>query len=303
MRNENITPFSRRKFISNSIKLAGLAAAASLPMSGFAFSNNLAGMTVQQVIDLIRKDGDIKAFDGTVDTIKAGSADTVVTGIVTTMFATIAIIEQAVKLGANFIIAHEPTFYNHQDNPDWVKGNAVVKQKQELLAKHNITVWRFHDGIHAMKPDLVEYGTVIKLGWTKYFTSGKYDVKVPPMSLQQLIAHLKKSLNIKHVRVIGDLKQQCTHIALLPGAPGGQRQVAFAETEKPDVLVVGELSEWETAEYMRDQHLLGGKMSLIVLGHQFSEDPGMVQLVTWLQPKLQGIRVTHIASGDPFEWM
>ena len=293
---------SRRKFITQTLTVTGGLAVANISAAFVPF-NAATNYTVQQVIDIILKEGKLTPFPGTVDTLKSGSADMVVTGIVTTMFATITVIEQAVKLNANFIIAHEPTFYNHTDNPDWVKDNAVVKQKQALLAKHKITVWRFHDYIHSIKPDLVAYGTAKKLGWLQYFKTDKYDVTVPAMSLQQLIKHLKSSLGIAHLRYIGDLNQPCAHIALLPGAPGGQRQVAFAEKEKPDVLVVGELSEWETAEYIRDQRLLGGEMALVILGHQFSEDPGMDYLVEWLQPKLPGVKITHIAPVDPFVWM
>jgi putative NIF3 family GTP cyclohydrolase 1 type 2 len=296
---------TRREFIKTATTFAVATGALNL-MPGIVKANILSAdkqYTVQEVIDIILLKGGLKPFPNTVDTIKSGSADMIVTGIVTTMFATVAVIEQAVKLNANFIIVHEPTFYNHTDNPDWVKDNAIVKQKQALLAKHKITVWRFHDYIHSIKPDLVAYGTAKKLGWLQYFKTDKYDVTVPPMSLQQLVAHLKKSLGISHLRIIGDLNQQCSHIALLPGAPGGQRQVTFAETEKPDVLVVGELSEWETAEYIRDQRLLGGKMSLVILGHQFSEDPGMDYLVEWLQPKLPGVKITHAKPVDPFVWM
>ncbi|MBD1366687.1 Nif3-like dinuclear metal center hexameric protein [Mucilaginibacter sp. ZT4R22] len=303
---------SRRKFIAQTLTTVGGitilgAGSAFTPIKSSPFSgpgdSSFAGLTVQQIIDLILKEGKLTPFAGTVDTLKSGSANIVVTGIVTTMFATIAVIEEAARLGANFIIAHEPTFYNHTDNPDWVKDNHIVKQKQALLAKYNITVWRFHDYIHSIKPDLVAYGTAKKLGWLQYFKTGRYDVTVPPMSLQALITHLKKSLGITHVRVIGDLNQQVSHIGLLPGAPGGQRQVTFAETEKPDVIVAGELQEWETAEYMRDQKLLGGKMALVLIGHNFSEDPGMWYLVEWLQPKLPGMKITHVASGEAFEWM
>lgn len=295
---------NRRNFIVNATRAAGaLAVLNALPNVVKAAVLPVQQYTVQQLIDLILKEGKLTPIPGTVDTLKSGSPDMIVTGIVTTMFATIAVIEQTAKLGANFIIAHEPTFYNHTDNPDWVKDNAIVKKKQALLAKYKITVWRFHDYIHTIKPDLVAYGTAKKLGWMQYFKTGKYDVTVPAMSLKALIAHLKKSLGIQHLRYIGDLDQQCSHIALLPGAPGGQRQVAFAETEKPDVMVVGELSEWETAEYIRDQRLLGGKMSLVILGHQFSEDPGMAYLVDWLKPLLPGMKVMHIAPVDPFTWM
>jgi putative NIF3 family GTP cyclohydrolase 1 type 2 len=126
---------------------------------------------------------------------------------------------------------------------------------------------------------------------------------MPPASLKDIVSHLKSSLKINHVKVIGDLGQVCERIAILPGAAGGQTQISVVEKEKPDVLIVGEVHEWETAEYIRDAGLLGSKTSLIVLGHSVSEEPGMNWLVDWLQPKIPEIKITHIASEDPFTWV
>jgi len=117
------------------------------------------------------------------------------------------------------------------------------------------------------------------------------------------VQHLKKKLDIAHVRVIGNLSQKCERIALLPGAGGGQMQMAVVEKEKPDVLIVGEVHEWETAEYIRDTQQLGGKTSLVVLGHSVSEEPGLQWLQEWLQPKTGGLKVQHIVSGNPFTWV
>jgi putative NIF3 family GTP cyclohydrolase 1 type 2 len=259
--------------------------------------------TVQDIIDLILKEGSLTPLQNTVDTIKSGSGNQPVTGIVTTMFATVELIRETAKLNANFIIAHEPTFYNHSDNPEWVKNNSITKLKQELLAKHKIAVWRFHDYCHALKPDAISYGVAKKAGWLPYYKTGEAMMKIPRMSLRQMVVHLKSTLGISHLRIIGDTSQKCESVALLPGAWGGQRQVSAAETEKPDVLIVGELSEWETAEYIRDARSFGKKTALIVLGHAVSEEPGMDWFAEWLQPKIKTLKVTHIKSGDPFTWM
>lgn len=298
-------PANRRKFISQAITSAGSLALLSLPFSSGAASDpsGQKQFTVQQVIDLILKEGGLSPKSDTVDTIKAGKASQAVTGIVTTMFPTISVIEEAAKLNANFIIAHEPTFYNHKDDTGWTANNAVVKQKLELLEKHQMVIWRFHDYCHSLKPDAVAYGVAKKANWLAYYKTGQVMLTIPALPLQQLVLRLKSSLNIGHVRVIGNLEQPCARIALMPGAWGGQRQVSMAEAEKPDVLIVGEVSEWETAEYIRDANLLGGKTALLVLGHSVSEEPGMEYFVDWLQPKLHAIKITHIASGDPFTWL
>lgn len=304
------SPFSargmeRRKFIENSLKSAGALALLGMHSS---FTNHTGlpakkTFTVLEIIDLILKEGNLSVLKDTVDTLKSGKADQVVTGIITTMFPTIPVIEQAVKQNANFIIAHEPSFYNHSDNPDWVKNNTVLKEKQALLERHKIAVWRFHDYCHALKPDAISYGVAKKANWLSYYKTGQVMLTVPKLSFQQLVQHLKSSLGISHVRTIGDPAQSCERIALLPGAWGGQRQVSVAESEKPDVLIVGESPEWETVEYIRDARSFGRKISLIVLGHAVSEEPGMEWVAEWLQPKLTDIKVSHLASGDPFTWI
>jgi putative NIF3 family GTP cyclohydrolase 1 type 2 len=294
---------SRRDFLTRISLAAGISAV--LPAVTTAGPGNasahLAGMTVQQVIDLILKTIPGAPFNGSVDTIKTGKGDQEVTGIVTTMFATVDVIKKSASLGVNFIIAHEPTFYNHRDETDWLENNQVFQQKKALLAEHGIAVWRFHDYWHMHKPDGVQTGVLGKLGWDNYADRDNSRLlKIPPMKLRDLIAHAKKSLGVRQVRFIGDPDQECTRVGLLPGASGGRSHIQFVGQEKPHVLIVGEISEWETAEYIRDAQSMGIPMSLVVLGHAESEDPGMEWLVSWLQPKVPGIKVTHVPSPYPF---
>jgi putative NIF3 family GTP cyclohydrolase 1 type 2 len=293
--------FDRRKFIEAGLKMAGLVVLPTIPfIDVFATKDKY---SVQDVIDLILKEIPIPALKQSVDTIKSGTADQKVNGIVTTMFATVDVIKRAAGLDANFIIAHEPTFYNHTDDLNWTANNQVVKQKQELLQRHEITVWRFHDYWHAYRPDGITYGVLKKANWLQYNKSAEKTFTLPSsFSLKQIAEHLKKSLDIDHLRIIGDLSAPIRKISLLPGAWGGQNQISTTEKEKPDVVIVGEVHEWEMAEYIRDARLLGSKTSLIVLGHAVSEEPGMEWLAQWLQPRLDRINVTHIASNNPFTW-
>lgn len=291
---------TRRHFLSQAALCAG---AFTFLTPEMLFGSGTKAFTVQQIIELILNEGNLKPIPDTVDTIKSGSPDQAVTGIITTMFATASVIEQAVKLKANFIIAHEPTFYNHRDDPEWVKSNDVVKKKQALLEKHKIAVWRFHDYCHSLKPDAIRYGVVKKAGWTQYYKNESPALTIPATPLGELVKYLKSRLGIQKLRVIGDLGQQCSKLAIMPGAAGGQRQVSVAVAEKPDVLIVGETPEWEGVEYARDGRLLGSNMALIVLGHAVSEEPGMEYFAEWLRPKVGELKVTHVPSRDPFQWV
>ena len=297
------TKKTRRDFLTSISLVAG--ASALLSNSATArpdVSSNNARLTVQQVIDLIVKTIPGAPFEGTVDTIKSGEGQQEVTGIVTTMFATVEVIRKAATLGANFIIAHEPTFYNHRDETDWLESNPVFQQKKALLDKHKIVVWRFHDYWHMHRPDGIRTGVLEKLGWEKYMNqSNPSMLEIPATKLSDLIAHVKKSLGVRQVRFIGDLDQTCSRVGLLPGASGGRSHIQLLGRENPHVLIVGELSEWETAEYVRDARSMNIPLSLIVLGHAESEDPGMSWLVKWLQPKVPDIKVTHVPSPYPFQ--
>lgn len=288
----------RKQFLSATL---ALSAAAIVPKQLFA--SDPASITIQQVIDLILKTIPGAPFRQTVDTVKAGDENEKLTGIVTTMFATISVIEAAAETGANFIIAHEPTFYNHQDETKWLENDTTYQYKMALLKKHKITVWRCHDYLHAHNPDGVMAGVLQAMGWEKYKKEDKrFVLRIPPATLQSIITAAKEKLSIQHVRYIGDMAQQCSHIVIIPGAAGGKTQIGTTSAEQPDLLIVGEVSEWETAEYIRDLRAAGGKTALLVLGHVVSEEAGLEWMAQWLRPQLPNVSITHMPSKDAFSW-
>lgn len=260
-------------------------------------------MTIRQAIDRIVADVPGAPFATTVDTIKSGDPGQPLKGIVTTMFATDAVIEKTIGQGANLIIAHEPTFYNHLDETEWLEKDKVYAFKKDLLEKNNIVVWRFHDYWHSVRPDGILMGVLSAMGWNKYYNEGAPEIiTIPSVSLKEIVRTAKKELGIDKMRVIGDLSASCQRIVLLPGAAGGRRQIDLLRKYEPDLLICGELNEWETSEYIRDARYQGRKVALIVLGHSVSEEPGMQGLVSWLGTRLPGVPVKHIPSGDPFIW-
>jgi putative NIF3 family GTP cyclohydrolase 1 type 2 len=291
--------YKRRDFIGSVVK-AGAAGVMADPLLGHFSLNET--LTISQVMDRIIAEAPGGKLNTTVDTLKSGSGDQIVTGIVTTMFATVKVIQTAAKLKANFIIAHEPTFYNHTDDPGWVENNNTVKEKKELLDKYQIAVWRFHDYWHRMRPDGILQGFLLKTGWLPYNPKAENVFQLPAQPLIEIVRHIKDSLQIPHIRYVGDESARCSMIVLMPGAGGGQGQVKMLIENKADLLIVGESPEWETPEYIRDTRALGKSVSLIVLGHAYSEEPGMEYLVQWLQPRLPGIKITHIAPESTFTW-
>jgi putative NIF3 family GTP cyclohydrolase 1 type 2 len=297
---------SRRKFIYNVSTAVGAGIVLSIPVvsKASALVPATETFTVQQIIDAFFKQVPGAPFPGTVDTLKAGSGSTVVSGIVTSMFATIDVIRKTIDLGANFIIVHEPTFYNHVDATEWLKNDDVYQYKRDLLDKHNIAVWRNHDTIHTLKPDGVTKNVLQQLGWQPYQGQDLPNIlTMPPTSLKELISHAKEKLHIDQVRYIGDPAQRCTRVLFIPGAAGGTRQIQAIEKVKPDVLICGEISEWETAEYVRDARAKGDNLSLILLGHIASEEPGSEFMLQWLKEHFPSVSATHVNCGNSLSFM
>jgi len=260
--------------------------------------------TIQEVIQKIINAIPSSPFEDTVDTVKVGDPCQRVTRIVTTFLASYEVIQKAVELGANLIITHEPIFYNHRDEVGWLAEDPVFRAKCLLLEEHDIVVWRFHDYWHAFRPDGINTGVVWALGWEAYqdpVKSNLFNLTATP--LLDLALRLKDRLGVKTLRMIGDPAMVCQKVGFLPGAWGGQQHILTLSQEPIDTLIVGEIAEWETSEYVRDAQALGMKKALIVTGHQPSEEPGMEYLVRWLKTLFPELSITHIPTGSLFLWV
>ena len=261
-------------------------------------------VTVQDVIDTIIAAVPGAPFPNTVDTVTIGDTSQQVTGIITTFLATHEVIEKAAKRNANLIISHETIYYNHLDETDWLCEKAVYLAKRRLIDENHLVVWRFHDYLHAMQPDVTVVGLVKDLEWESYHLLEKpFYCHISPMTLQQLVTHVKGKLGLEHVRVIGDLALVCQGVSLLPGFMGRERQIAVLSQPEVDVLICGEIHEWETGEYVRDAVHLGHKKALIVIGHAASEQPGMKWIIPWLEAHVPGISIDFVPTGNLFHWL
>ena len=256
--------------------------------------------TIQNVIDLIIASVPGAPYEDSVDVFKCGDPTREVTGIVTTFTATMDVLRQTVALGANLVITHEPLFYEHRDQTDWLANDPVFQAKRAFLEEHKLTVWRFHDYWHRHQPDGIITGMLKALDWEEY-QSPNYltPMVIPGMTLAKLVATLKAKLALPVVRAIGHAEQRCERIALLAGSIGGEAQIKVFQHENADVVVCGETVEWQTCEYVRDALSLGFNKALVIVGHAKSEEEGMHYLNTWLQPKVPELPITYLAVGDP----
>lgn len=261
-------------------------------------------LTARQVVDRIRAHtgGDWGA--DTVDTFKAGDPNTVVTGIATTFTPSMSVLQRAAATGKNFIITHEPTFYNHLDQTTLFTGDPVYQEKQRFIREHHMVVWRFHDHWH--HAPLLGYDGILK-GMTEFVGWGQYqdrqephEFTLPETDLKTLAANLQARLHSHLIRVVGKPDMKVTKVYFMPGAAGEEMQIKAMERPEVQVLVAGESREWETVEYTRDASEQGRKKALILLGHNISEEYGMAQCAEWLKTVLPGMPVQYVPADEPF---
>jgi len=276
-----------------------IAVAAFLAVSGFAQTPP----TAQQVIERIQSHIGIPWKTPTVDTFKAGDPNTPVTGIAVTMMATLDVLQRAAASGANLIITHEPTFYNHEDSTAALRGqnDAVLSEKEAFIRDHHLVVWRFHDHWHQRRPDGILLGMVHKLGWQPFQNADDaWLFTLPQTTVADLAASLKRKLSVSVLRVVGDPAMKVTNVAMLPGAAGSDMQIKMLENDKVQALVIGETREWETVEYVADAATEHKPKALIILSHIPSEQAGMDECTRWLKTFVKDVPVQFVPAAQPF---
>jgi putative NIF3 family GTP cyclohydrolase 1 type 2 len=291
---------TRRVFLRSG---AGLVAAGAI----FGQSDSETGkspLTAQQIIDRIKQHVGIPWRTTTVDTVKAGDPTTPVTGIATTMVATLDLLKRASAARHNMVIVHEPTFYSSLEDEAHAPGNAenpLFQLKKTFIEQNNMLVWRFHDHWHGHKPDGIISGMAIALGWDKYQVPDNVRLyALPPTSLGALASDIRARLKIRSVRVVGDPQTVVSKAAFNPGATGLAQIERYFSGTGVDVFVCGEPREWDGVEYARDSIANGAKKGLIILGHDMSEEWGMQECARWLKTFVTEVPVDFMPAGEAF---
>ncbi len=254
-----------------------------------------------EVVKLIKKNVTCDWAGQTVDNFKAGDPDIQLKGIATCMFADMATLKKAVELDCNFIITHEPVFYNHLDETDSFVDDPVFKEKLKYINDNNLVVFRFHDHIHRTEPDGISAGMINKLGLKNYAVEGSQTFfRIPETSVGKYSKELKKKLGIETIRVIGNPEMKFSKIAFMAGAPGGQRHIQMLRNPEAEVIIAGEAPEWETYLYANDASELGKNKAVIFLGHIKSEEAGMDYCAQWLKTFVSGVPIHFIENKPNF---
>ena len=259
-------------------------------------------MTAGEIVERIKKNLGVDWRDTTYrDTFKSGGPETVVTGIATTVFVSIDVIQRAAAAGLNMIVPHEDTFWNDRDDTKLVAADPLYSAKAALLRKHDIVVFRIHDHMHAQRPDFTYVGSARDVGLdARYETApGSHKYVVPETTLGALAAEVRRRTGARALRVVGDPAAKVSRIQL-----GVGYATPPVNATDVDVVISGEQQEsdggFDSPAYVVDAVALGLAKGWIMLGHAISEEAGMLEMAQWIKGFVPEIPVQLVKAGEPF---
>lgn len=256
------------------------------------------------------------------DQVLFGAVDKECTGIATTCFASVEVIEKAYHKGINLIICHEALFWNHGDHTEWLENekNSVYLRKKALLEEYGITVWRNHDYIHSGVPhekggwyDGIFRGFLHETGLEEYYVkeAGKpvqfgstpiYMYIPEGITVGKLAEKIISGANLNGIRCIGSPETVVYKIAIPMHIIGfrDNEMISKFNEKNVDCLITMELIDYTVNEYMRDGMYLGDSKAILAVGHFNVEEPGMKYMLRWMPEALGNcdIEMTYIQSGD-----
>ncbi len=259
------------------------------------------------------------------DEFKTGDPEAECTGIVCALSPNIHVLKETIRLGANLLIVHEPTFYTSADQGGWYEDfdNEVYEEKRKLIDDHGITIWRDHDHMHMHDPDSIFTGVLKYMGWEDRAVCDRdtgmfahYLVDLEPVKLKDLLNEITEKIGLNGLRYIGDPEMTVTRIALVGHLypmyfkDKNGRDVEYSVNviktleQKADVIMPGEVIDWTTLSYVRDAVELGKKKAVINIGHFNWEELGMKYYKDWLPGLLEEeISVTYVPSKDMYHYL
>jgi putative NIF3 family GTP cyclohydrolase 1 type 2 len=231
-----------------------------------------------------------------VDRIIHGDPERLVRGIAVAWMPYASTLHQAASLGANVLVVHEPTFYDHWDRQERMAASPEADEKRRLIDSLGLTIIRCHDVWDAMPEVGIPYAWGSFLGFGEPLHGVRhYNVyAVPEQTARTLAADVA-------ARTAG-LGQGCIGLYGDPDRVVGKVGVGTGCISDPwrmydlgadlAISVDDVVRAWIAGEWCRDT----GR-PLLMVNHAVSEEPGMVSLARYLATALPGMPVTHVAQG------
>ena len=157
-------------------------------------------------------------------------------------------------------------------------GHPVYVAKNAYIDKHKLVVFRLSDHWKLRRPEPFAAGLAAALGWTSPWRPATPRATRFPRPRSNARRRRQKRLAARRDSRRRRSEDEVRSAGLLPGST--PMPAALDLLPGVDVVVAGEVREWESVEYARDVVFSGQRKGLILVGRVVSEEPGMTRART-----------------------
>ncbi len=251
--------------------------------------------TIEDIIKIMEEKAPVSlamSFDNV--GLQIGSKNNKLTGILLALDLRDDTIDEAVKKNCNLIITHHPLILGGVKKIDF---DTPTGRRIEGLIKNNITLYVSHTNF-----DICDFGTNDALFEKLNLVNKKYlnlennlgrlgDLK-EKIRLKDYIEIVKKSLNLKNVRVVGSEDKIISKVAICTGSGNEIELMDMAKSSGADLFITGDLT-YHKMQYGEDIDL-----ALIDGTHFNTEIIGLEYIYNILKEKIKNKSIFISAKSE-----
>ena len=228
-------------------------------------------MTIQTIIAQIEKRLPLRLQESWDNSgLQVGQTDIECSGVLTTLDITESVIEEAISLGCNLIVAHHPILFKGLKR---ISYSSYVERCVIMAIKHDITIYAAHTNADSaymglnywlgQKMGLLSIETLSPTNGNSQEGLGVIGRLPDDLDFERFLGHIARIFKSKQLRHNGRTKDKIKTVAICGGA--GAFLWERARDLGSDVLITGE------AKY--NDYFDAEGISLITVGHYESELP------------------------------
>lgn len=226
-----------------------------------------------------------------------GNEEAEVKKVLVALDATLDVVQEAVRLGAQMIVTHHPMML---EGLKQINSSTIVGQKVMQLVENGIALYSAHTNLDGAKEGLSTLlGHTLELKNRDILKEIGEDGgigqigELESMSLRKLCHYIKDKLGISHLRLVGDPERVVSKIATSPGSSMYFAPMAYEAGA--EVFITGDLKYHDAQDYKEKG------MALIDAGHYGTEHIVVYMLADLLKEWFEGLEVIIAKEDvDPF---
>lgn len=230
----------------------------------------------------------------------AGRSEKEVNRVYIALDATDAVIDCAVRAGADMLITHHPLIFSPLKK---VTDENFISRRIVKLIQNDISYYAMHTNYDVLgMAELSE--KILGIRDTEVLDITRENGDIPegigrigsleqPVTLEECCVYIKHKLNLGSLKVFGDMDAKVSRLAISPGS--GKSAIGAAIAKGADVLVTGDIGHHEGLDAVEQG------LSVIDAGHYGTEYIFIDDMKRFLEDKLPVLQVTVAPVIHPFQ--